>query len=178
MAHGLGGVLMDVDFCNGKEDRHYWQSEIMLAGNRSWGWCSLAGLHWCHQSESSSLCIFTVLSCMKKKSDVCFYYEHSNGKAKSKCWMYKFQPCKLLLCMQGWCLRQFLGVEILNPLGAACSCRTIKIVELIDTVSCWIHSCWYDLKQLLVSKSYKDCDWSLTFYRHLGFCGLAYKFVF
>lgn len=25
--------------------------------------------------------------------------------------------CKLLLCVQGWCLRQFLGVEIINPLG-------------------------------------------------------------
>lgn len=30
-----------------------------------------------------------------------------------------FQPCKLLLCMQGWCLRQFLGVEIINLLGVA-----------------------------------------------------------
>lgn len=102
-----------------REDRHYWRSEIMVAGNRPWGWCSLADLRWLHQSGSSCLCIFTMLACMKRKSDVCFYYEHCNDKVKSKWWMYKFQPCKLLLCMQGWCLRQFLSVEIINPLGVA-----------------------------------------------------------
>lgn len=67
--------------------------------------------------------------------------------------MYKFPACKLLLCMQGWCLRQFLGVEIINHLGVSCSCRTLKVVELIDIESCWIHSCWCDLNQLLLSKS-------------------------
>lgn len=67
--------------------------------------------------------------------------------------MYKFQHCKLLLCMQTWRLRQFLAVEIVNPLGAACSCGTLEVVELIDIVSCWIPSCWCDLKRLLLSKS-------------------------
>lgn len=35
MTHlGLGGVLMGAGFCNGQEDQHYWQSEIMVSGNR------------------------------------------------------------------------------------------------------------------------------------------------
>lgn len=164
---------MGVDCCNGKEDQCYGHSEIMVAGNRPCGECSLADLPWFRQSEFSCLGIFTVLACMKRKPDVCFYYKHCNDRAKCKWWMYKFQPCKLLLCMQGWCVRQFLGVEMVNPLGVACSSRTIKVVELILWVVGFT-AAGMVFNSFCCLNPDKDFDYLLLFHRHLGFGGLVF----